>query len=254
MADSKQPLSSASAGTAPKTATITESPSVTHVSSAAPTKKWTNFWLASALPQSALLCAIFGVPRQLYHRALLSRPSLVQDDSNFRGLDTDDEEEDHQELINAPRDIKSLRATLFSQARHYGVTGGKWIVFVSRQNLDKVWSIVAHRTAEGRLGVEATVLTTGKDSGDDIPISIHTSDFVDRGDVVSVLKAIIQAKITQEAEQAQIYYKPDVFSHPGTQLWCHIWTSYQLLGQRQVGKGNQVELRSVSASQTTQNV
>ncbi|EXJ85164.1 hypothetical protein A1O3_05839 [Capronia epimyces CBS 606.96] len=112
-----------------------------------------------------------------------------------------------------------LEAAILDLARTTHVTCGKWMLFPSPDDVDRVWAVVAHGTWDGRLGISAKVAvaetetntstrsetetatnTSGASNrghdGDSDParkqqqhrlICIYTSDFEDKADVKRVL-------------------------------------------------------------------
>ena len=57
---------------------------------------------------------------------------------------------------------KQLEADVLSTAQTRGCTTGKWLVFVSLQDVDYVWSQIAKATADDELGVAAKVAAKGE--------------------------------------------------------------------------------------------
>ena len=61
-----------------------------------------------------------------------------------------------------------LERDILDLAKQTGVTAGKWMLFPSPADVDRVWAVVARGTWEGRLGISAKV-ATAVDSGDGSP-------------------------------------------------------------------------------------
>ncbi|KAL9616545.1 MAG: hypothetical protein Q9160_008587 [Pyrenula sp. 1 TL-2023] len=74
-------------------------------------------------------------------------------------------EEQHQQLsrkeLNATlaAEREQLESRLRRLARQYGITHGKWMLFVYAENVDEVWRKVVEATADGTLGDAAKVAT-----------------------------------------------------------------------------------------------
>lgn len=85
---------------------------------------------------------------------------------------------------------------------------GKWLIFVSRENVDEVWAKIKKATEEGKLGFGSKVSTAkpsplGKDPNTHV-ICVYTYDWTDREDVMRVREELRKLGITNK-----IPYKSD---------------------------------------------
>ncbi|KAL2045757.1 hypothetical protein N7G274_002188 [Stereocaulon virgatum] len=111
---------------------------------------------------------------------------------------------------------KQLARSLLSLARETDCTSGKWMLFPSPQNVNTVWSLIAHATVSGELGFAAKVAT---DDGSQRArlICIYTADFGDKDDVKRVLERILALGLCggngAGGKGKAIYYKADVYTY-----------------------------------------
>ncbi|KAG4436396.1 hypothetical protein IFR05_008119 [Cadophora sp. M221] len=113
--------------------------------------------------------------------------------------------------LNVQKDeiIKQLLET----AVELHVTTGKWMIFPSPCEVNEVWSVVAHATANNQLGISSKV---APDDGDDRSarlICIYTNDFEDMNDVRRVLLKLKDLGLVQKSKG--IYYKCDAYTYLG---------------------------------------
>ncbi|KAL8370034.1 hypothetical protein RB595_000407 [Gaeumannomyces hyphopodioides] len=98
-------------------------------------------------------------------------------------------------------------------AQRLKYTTGKWMLFISPQNVNEVWAKIARATSAGELGSAAKVATGGMLAPPDLArtrlICVYTRDFADLDDVGRVLGRLKELGF---AANSQIYYKPDVFT------------------------------------------
>lgn len=104
------------------------------------------------------------------------------------------------------RAVNPLRAgvveRLLALAKESHETSGKWMLFPSASDVDRIWGIVARGVLEGRLGVGAKVATCDDvgvegaggrygNGGDRTRlICVYTADFSNRKDVKRVLEGL----------------------------------------------------------------
>jgi hypothetical protein len=62
---------------------------------------------------------------------------------------------------------------------------GKWLIFVSRNEVDKAWEIIERETMLGNLGTSSKV-STRSDKYPQHVICVYTYDYMDKGDVMRV--------------------------------------------------------------------
>jgi hypothetical protein len=83
---------------------------------------------------------------------------------------------------------------------------GKWLIFVRRGSVDKVWGRIRQATEAGQLGIAAKVSTSrpsGYKSLNHV-ICVYTHDFRDKANVGEVLRRLREIGIT-----GKLYYKSD---------------------------------------------
>lgn len=85
-------------------------------------------------------------------------------------------------------------------------TNGKWMLFLSRDSVDAVWSRVATAVKNGNLGCAAKVAPALEAEGG-ILICVYVNDFQDRKQVARVLRALEKLHNVQK-----ISFKPDIFT------------------------------------------
>ncbi|CZS98421.1 uncharacterized protein RAG0_07182 [Rhynchosporium agropyri] len=102
---------------------------------------------------------------------------------------------------------------LLETAVELRVTTGKWMIFPSPSEVNEVWSVVAHATANNQLGISSKVAA---DDGDDRSarlICIYTNNFKDMADVRRVLLKLKDLGLVQKGKG--IYYKCDAYTYLG---------------------------------------
>lgn len=84
----------------------------------------------------------------------------------------------------------------------------KWLLFCTESEVNDVWSIVAHNTATGELGMAAKVASWNVESDDRTSrvICVYTKDFTDLDDVGRVLRKLRDLGLVTARGRA-IYYK-----------------------------------------------
>jgi len=104
------------------------------------------------------------------------------------------------------RAVNPLRADvverLLALAKESHETSGKWMLFPSASDVDRIWGIVARGVLEGKLGVGAKVATCddvgveggggrfGNGGDRSRLICVYTADFTNKKDVKRVLKSL----------------------------------------------------------------
>jgi len=102
---------------------------------------------------------------------------------------------------------------LMKLSKKHGCTVGKWILWVTREDLDEAWAKVLHALSEGKLGFLAKVTAASSWPTDFNTVQHHslviqTKDFTDKKDVDRVLAALREIGFTD-----RLKYKSDVASH-----------------------------------------
>lgn len=142
------------------------------------------------------------------------------------------------ERVKLEMDIRDL-------AKTQGVTAGKWMLFPSASDVDRVWAIVAKGVWENQLGSAAKVATAIEDAAPSSAesseandngmsttrkdrdrsqrlICIYTADFSDQADVLRVLRAIKDLGLLLDDHgtaaspgpaMRTIYYKCDAYTY-----------------------------------------
>jgi len=103
---------------------------------------------------------------------------------------------------------------------------GKWLVFVSRKDVDEVWEKIRAATEAGRLGISAKVSTAKPNPLSTNPekhvICVYTPDWTDEADVMRVREELRRLGIT-----GKIPYKSDEDTLKG---------KYAATGHRRIAK------------------
>ena len=94
-------------------------------------------------------------------------------------------------------------------AETYKILTGKWLVFVSSDEVDSLWERIVKSTLSGTLGISAKVSTRDKK---DVPsthvISVYNADYGSLADVYRV-----RGELRRLGVEERISYKPDIYSH-----------------------------------------
>ena len=118
-----------------------------------------------------------------------------------------------------------LESGIRDLARHSNITTGKWMLFPSADDVDRMWTLVARGTWEGTWGISAKVATapdteSAKDKESRL-ICVYTYDFADRDDVKRVLLGLKKLGLlngggggngSNDAARA-VYYKCDAYTY-----------------------------------------
>lgn len=107
---------------------------------------------------------------------------------------------------------KQLEKDIIVAAREHGIKGGKWMLFLSAEKVDAVWSLVAHAVAESELGHAAKVAADDGKSATRL-ICIYTEDHKDVADVKRVLQRLVDLDLVKEGNERGIYYKADALTY-----------------------------------------
>ncbi|OJJ48631.1 hypothetical protein ASPZODRAFT_14758 [Penicilliopsis zonata CBS 506.65] len=113
---------------------------------------------------------------------------------------------------------RRLESDLFALARETGVVSGKWMLFVSREEIRSVWRAVAQATGAGELGVAAKVARDDLNqcgNHDSRLVAVYTRDFEDRRDVARVLGGLKEMGVMggKGERRRTIYYKCDAWTY-----------------------------------------
>ncbi|KAG6824277.1 hypothetical protein H0H93_002269 [Arthromyces matolae] len=101
----------------------------------------------------------------------------------------------------------------------FGVLGGKWSLYVSREQVDDIWDGIARATHEGTLGTQAKVAPFDEFTGPGLHrLCVYTRDVTDFWDVQRVRDALRALGV-----QSRIAYKPLAYTYCGiyeNNPWC----------------------------------
>ena len=105
------------------------------------------------------------------------------------------------------------QGALLAMAKKRSVRTGKWMLFPSKADVDRVWRAVAEGTAEGRLGCSAKVAADeGAGERAERVVCVYTEDFSDIDDVKRVLMELATLGQVQSCgpmgQTRGIYFKP----------------------------------------------
>jgi len=129
----------------------------------------------------------------------------------------------------AGKELTEIHVRLMEKARKLEkgeLKTGKWLIFVDRKNVDKVWEKIRLATEKGALGIEAKVSSKiaaqlSSESGSHV-ICVYTYDWTDERDVRRVREELRKLGITNK-----IPYKADVDTIQGR---------YRALGHTKISK------------------
>ena len=115
---------------------------------------------------------------------------------------------------------------ILNVAQEKGFTVGKWMVWISRENVDCWWSTIARATVEGTLGCSAKIAPASHLKDTSALCCIYCKDFKDKTDLKRVLVALLGLGFPVTAG-----FKPDVFTHLGIDkfnMWRQSPTIYKV--------------------------
>jgi len=113
---------------------------------------------------------------------------------------------------------ETVKTAILAAARENGCGCGKWMLFPTAADVNRVWGVVARATAAGELGSAAKVATEDG-QGDTVGrlICVYTEDFGDKKDVKRVLLKLDELGLVKRksewGQEMGIFYKPDVFTY-----------------------------------------
>jgi len=109
-------------------------------------------------------------------------------------------------------DLETIKAVNQLDPRSYHLLFGKWLIYVSRANVDNVWESLSSNIESGKLPYNAKVATakvnphaTDKEKH---VICVYTPNYLFREDVRQC-----RVLLKQLGFEAKLYYKPDVFTY-----------------------------------------
>ena len=95
---------------------------------------------------------------------------------------------------------------ILAKAQECGIKTGKWMLFVSQEEVDRVWALVVAGTLSGELGIDAKVATDDGSRRERV-VCVYTQDFADQGDVKRVLCGLEKKQLAGQGGLKPIYYK-----------------------------------------------
>ena len=102
---------------------------------------------------------------------------------------------------------KVVEKNILEAAKEKGCTCGKWMLFPSPENVNRIWSLVAEGTAAGELGMAAKVATDDGSGDNNVRlICLYTEDFGDWEDNKRVLRKMKDIGLLAAAGR-DIFYK-----------------------------------------------
>lgn len=120
---------------------------------------------------------------------------------------------------------KQAETDIYAAAKEKGHTSGKWMLFPTPDDVNRIWSLVGTATANGELGHAAKVATDDGGSGNAATsrlVCVYTEDFLDMEDVRRVLGRLVHMGLVMKkqrkgpmGEERGIYYKADAFTDLG---------------------------------------
>ncbi|KAL4818095.1 hypothetical protein BDW67DRAFT_21969 [Aspergillus spinulosporus] len=130
----------------------------------------------------------------------------------------EDNDQKKGSTIALSRKVKPLQRELekhiFELARETNCITGKWMMFITPDQVDSYWEAVADATMKGFLGVGAKVatLSNSDEQGKARLMAIYTRDYDDIADVKRVLRKLVELKLVKRGERP-IYYKRDALTY-----------------------------------------
>ncbi|MCJ1285072.1 hypothetical protein MMC26_004410 [Xylographa opegraphella] len=113
---------------------------------------------------------------------------------------------------------ETARTAILAAARENGCSWGKWMLFPTAAEVNRVWGVVATATVAGELGGAAKVATeNGQAENEGRLICVYTEDFSNRKDVKRVLLKLEELGLgkrkSEWGQEIGLSYKPDVFTY-----------------------------------------
>lgn len=124
-------------------------------------------------------------------------------------------------------DRANLESEIMAAAKRHNLTSGKWMLFPTRDRVDRYWEAVVRGTVDGRLGSAAKVATRPEKPEEPTQvICVYTRDVTDEADIKRVLLELVRLKLAPAVVEqgkgakkgfvkGQIWYKPDCYTWLG---------------------------------------
>ncbi|KAI5206294.1 hypothetical protein AUEXF2481DRAFT_76060 [Aureobasidium subglaciale EXF-2481] len=162
-----------------------------------------------------------------------------------------------------------LKEEILDLAVASGVINGKWMLFPSPEDVNRMWKLVAEAVVDGRLGDTAKVAPAGppnpfaggsqKKQSSHL-ICVYTKDFSDLDDVLRALEELVELGLApRNASDGAIYYKADVYTYLNIDssnpygLRASLYSSKEIVGlsKQTKGKDQPSAARSTKRKQQT---
>ncbi|KAL9100443.1 MAG: hypothetical protein Q9163_004188 [Psora crenata] len=111
---------------------------------------------------------------------------------------------------------KQLEEGIFDLSRQTGITSGKWMLFPSPEDVDRIWKLIAQATADGELGHAAKVATDdGSGNRAARLIGVYNADYADREEVKRILQRLDRMGLVRgkgAMGERGLYYKAEAYT------------------------------------------
>jgi hypothetical protein len=108
---------------------------------------------------------------------------------------------------------EQLKPDVLNLATATSTTCGKWMLFPGANDVSQDWHLIAHATADGKLG-QTSKVATWDPSKSHVLICIYTPDFNDVAQIKRVLQCLLGLGLKSLANKT-IYYKCDAYTYLG---------------------------------------
>ncbi|MGC9781337.1 MAG: DUF1917 domain-containing protein [Candidatus Heimdallarchaeota archaeon] len=114
--------------------------------------------------------------------------------------------------INGEKIIVPLSEEMIDEiAEEANYKAGKWILFISKKEIDSIWKKIATAVLSSDLGsCESAKVATALQGKDIYVICVYTNNYLDVKDVMNVREKLRELGFNQT-----LYYKPDIYTHLG---------------------------------------
>lgn len=104
-------------------------------------------------------------------------------------------------------------------AKKFNLMHGKWMIFPTSEEVDRVWAVLAHHLFDKGLHTCSEIKVSTKSSADDKHVLLaYTENYSDKNDACSVAEAIkkaLQDAGMKDMQDKRMLYKADVYTHLG---------------------------------------
>jgi len=92
-------------------------------------------------------------------------------------------------------------------AKESGLLSGKWMIYASKEDIDKLWKIVASSVMRNELGI-STKVSSAMQKKENYLICVYTKDYFDKEDVDKIRNRLKELGFTHK-----LYYKTDMYTY-----------------------------------------